>query len=241
MMKIASIAELDLQVLELSDSGDLAAVEEAIALWAEYFPEYAELAVNVQELRLAAQGQTVVPDLRPHFWLVRVAGQPVGMSFFLFNPQRAMGMLLFFALHPTVRRLAPTGFERLSDFLIAQMIAQVQEEAGPSALGLALEVDSPALAARYQHMGLRLFHLTYGEPIGGQTATMLSGAMLDETQFHPLFLGLFPLPAALAQPLPEVTRQVVLAFLSDYYGLPSDHPVLRQALQTIAEGETWTT
>ena len=90
-------------------------------------------------------------------------------------------------------------------------------------------------------MLFRSFHLTYGEPIGGQTATMLSGTMLDDTQFHPLFLGLFPLPAARTQPLSEVTRQVVLAFLSDYYGLPSDHPVLRQALQTIAEGETWTT
>jgi hypothetical protein len=242
MQQLVSIAQLDLQVFELAGSGDSLALEEAIALWAEYFPEYAQLPANVEELRLAAQGQAIVACMRPHFWLVRVAGQPVGMSFFLYNPQRWVGMLLFFALHPSVRRLAPPGFERLSDFLIAQMIAQVQKEAGEEhALGLALEVDSPALAARYQHMGLHLFDLTYGEPMGGQTAEMLAGNVLDETQFHRLFLGLFPLSAARARPVPEAAHQVVLAFLLDYYGLPSDHPVLIQALQTISQGETWTT
>lgn len=233
-------SQLGLQVQELA-GGNGQGLDELIALWAEYFPDYAELPANVDELRLAVLGQAVVPGLRPHLWLVRQHEQPVGMSFFLYNPARALGMLLFFALRPEARRLAPPGFDRLSDFLVAEMLAQVAEDGAGQALGLALEVDSPALAERYQHMGLRLFHLRYGEPSGGQTASMRTELAPQQDDFHPLFLGIFALPLAHQQPLPQVAHGVVLAFLSDYYGLPDTHPVLRQAIQTIDQGETWTT
>jgi|GEM_PF-602310 len=234
-MLLAEYPETGLQIHELAHQGG-GLLPACLEVFAEQFPEYAAEPVNLDELRIAAES---APDpaalFQPHLWLITVHGQPAGMTFFLYNRRRAIGLLLFIAIRAEHRKAAPAGVARLSDWVLEHMLHQIRsdgEAAGKPALGLAAEVDYPHLMARYEQMGMLPVPAAYAEPLAGMTASMVGTEALEQIVFHPLLLGMFPL-GALNVLSPENMGEIVLTFLQDYYELPLDHWAVQRALDSL--------
>ena len=166
-----------------------------LEVFAEQFPEYAAEPVNLDELRIAAES---APDpaalFQPHLWLITVHGQPAGMTFFLYNRRRAIGLLLFIAIRAEYRKAAPAGVARLSDWVLEHMLHQIRadgEAAGKPALGLAAEVDYPHLMARYEQMGMLLCLGSLCRTAGWHDRRVWSAQKRWNRSFFTRLLGMF--------------------------------------------------
>jgi len=234
-MIIAEHPDTGLQIHELAHQGaDL--LPACLEVFAEQFPEYAAEPVNIDELRTAAEAPWDPTALfQPHLWLITVQGHPAGMAFFLYNRRRSIGLLLFIAIRVDYRKAAPSGVSRLSDWVLEYMLHQIRldgETAGLPALGLAAEVDYPHLMARYEQMGMQAIDAAYAEPLAGMTASMVGVEALEQINFHPLLLGVFPLSTA-GELTTSQMGEVVLTFLQDYYELPLEHWAVQRSLDSL--------
>lgn len=167
-----------------------------------------------------------------HYWAA-VEDQTVwGIAFFSYFPRTRMSFLAYIAVRPDLRG---GGFGAR---LYQRMLQQAAEDArvfGQTALGAALEVEKPALAASPAERDLRQRRIQFYQRLGAfivdgidfiaPPLSLGASAMPYHILFHPLAL-----PGALNA---EHLRQIVRTTLGFGYRLSPQNPYYRRALRSI--------
>ena len=222
-----------LNVYELLASGDEERLEAMLALYAEFFPEYAHY---LPRMRRRAE---FAPDKRDghiaHYWLFEYEGKPVGLTTFRYIVERECGLGISFAIHTDARSIR-IGEQRLSAFVISRIMKQLREDAarmGTKLYGLVTEVEHRNLMEHYKKMGMLELPMHYYEPIytPEQEGEDLQ-SRIDKISFMPVFLAITPNGEfELSKPL---LMNFAEAFLIDHYELPRSHPMVQKTLKSIA-------
>jgi hypothetical protein len=171
------------------------------------------------------------PRFVEHWQLVEVDGQPVGMHFFKYAPDRRCGLGLGIAIAPQFRAISGGPYKRLMQYVIEmgkqKLVEDAQRLKRPQPVGQVAEVEYELLAhleRNYRDYGFQLLPVEYHEP------SQVQGMSDEVTTFTRAHLGLFPIERGY-QPDRAVLRNIVYAILVDHYGLPENHWVVQRALK----------
>ena len=222
------------RIFELLASGDEVRIEAMLALYSQYFPEYAHYTARMRR-------RVVFPmDARlghmAHYWLIEVDGRPMGISTFRYIQKRNCGIGVSVALDSSSRSVME-GDKRLSAVVISETLKQFAEDQrtmGDSEfLGMVTEVEHRELMEHYKRLGMLELPIHYFEPI---FPAQLNGHKPGEPEsFKPVILGFMPNPEL---PLREFDctslTDFALAFLVEHYGLPNDHQVVKSVIESIS-------
>jgi hypothetical protein len=219
------LAEERVAIHELT-GGNLAGIDQLLALYVKLMPEYAAYAPRMRE---RAQGTWQPPhDHIEHQWLIEVNDTPAGLAVFKYVPAYRCAILLDLAVDPVFRRLVIEGHRRLAGWILIQMIDQVRADAallGHQPLGVVLEADSDHFVQRYRAYGFtRLPIVWYEPPADGD---LEENAHEVRQKYKLMRLCFFALYAHAVDRAAQ--RQIVLA-LAEHYALPREHWLLRMAL-----------
>ncbi len=232
-MAVDLVCSLDgLDIYELLASGDAERVEEMLALYARFFPEYAHY---LPRMRRRAQ---FPPDNREghlaHYWLFEYEGKPVGLTTFRYIVARECGLGISFALDTEARAIR-VGKQRLSAFIISQIMKQLAEDAARTntrMYGLVTEVEHESLMAHYKTMGMIELPMQYYEPVyppekeGDDLQTRI-----EKISFIPVILAITP--NGNFKSSQSVLKDFAEAFLIDHYELPREHEMVQKTLDSI--------
>ena len=221
------------RIFELLGSGDEVRIDAMLALYSQYFPEYAHYTSRMRR-------RVVFPmDARPghmaHYWLIEVDERPMGISTFRYIQKRKCGIGVSVALDSSVRSVME-GDKRLSAIVISETLkrfADDQRTMGDSEFfGMVTEVEHRELMEHYKRLGMLELPIQYFEPV---FPAHLNGNKPSEPEsFKPVILGFTPNPKL---PLREFDCKVLtdfaLAFLVDHYGLSNDHQVVKSVIESI--------
>lgn len=224
--------------LEIHDlvGGNTDLLEEYLQLYLEFLPQYARY-VPVMRLR-AEQPAPRDPRFDEHQWLVLRQGQPAGMTTFVYNRLRNVGIGLDLAVRPEERQLDRASQSRLAGLMIREMCKQVERDAAaqgnPTPLGVVVEVEHPALVKRYAEYGFIALPVEYYEPPFIQRAlSLVEPAEIEKAGFPRLHLGFFPIEGSGFEPTNlEQLTEIIQALLVDHFGLPGNHWVVQTALDS---------
>lgn len=221
---------------DLPGSDDVERIETMLRLYERLFPQYRHY---VPRMRRRAQfGNEHREGHVVHYWLVEVDGEPAAIRTFRYARRRRCGLAHALAVAPEFRE-ATVGDTRLSVFIIRECLAQVardaRERGDPPVWGMVNEVEASRLMEHYERNGLVQLPVKYVEPVFPPEAEgRTRSEELALTRFSPMHLGFLPNPEARIQTYTrEMLENFVLAFLTDHYGLPEDHPAARDALNSI--------
>ena len=224
------------RVWELIGSGDKARLKAMLELYARLFPQYAHYIPRMK--RRAVFGEEHRAGHIVHYWLVEVDGQPAGIRTFRYVRSRRCGLAIALAVDPRYRDVRVEG-KRLALFLVQACLEQVIADAtrlgDPQPFGMVNEVEYPRLMEHYKHYGIVELPVKYIEPI---FPPELDGRSRTEEiallRFLPTSLGFLANPALNGRAYSvENVANFALAFLVDHYGLPTDHPQVQSALNSI--------
>jgi hypothetical protein len=208
---------------------DLAAL---LAIHAELFPQYVYYQPYMRQR--APQPPDANPPLVEHWWLIKVDGEPAGVRFFNYSPQRDCGLGLAVGILPAYRRLSVNGYGRLSEAVLFETLAHLRLDAQatsrPEPVGMVSEIEE-YIWPRCLDYGYVRLSVDYEEP------SFVHNALVAETPdvtFRPIGLGCLPTrPDTFDPAAPAMLANVVRAFLVDHYGLPDDHEAVQRALNSI--------
>jgi hypothetical protein len=225
-------------IYELLGSGDDARIEAMLGLYQRLFPQYQHYVPRMR--RRARFGNEHREGNVVHYWLVEVDGQPAGLRTFRYVRHRRCGLAHALAIAPAFRD-EQVGGKRLSVFVIYECLAQIMrdsaESGSPPALGIVNEVETSRLMEHYERNGLIQLPLKYAEPVFPPESEGRSRAEeLSLVKFSPMRIGFLPnLKAWNKTHTREMLTDFVLALLVDHYGLPANHPVVLDTLNSINE------
>ena len=221
-----------ISIYELLASGDEERLEAMLAVYARFFPEYAHY---VPRMRRRAQ---YPPEKREghiaHYWLFEYQGKPIGLTTFRYIVERECGLGISFALEREMRSIR-VGEQRLSAFVISQIMNQLKEDAARTntqMYGLVTEVEHRSLMENYKKMGMLELPMQYFEPIytPEQPGEDLQ-SRIEKLSFIPVILAIMPNgELELSKPL---LRDFAASFLIDHYELPKSHPMVQKTLNSI--------
>jgi hypothetical protein len=205
-----------------------------LAIHRELFPDYVYYQPYMQ--KRAKLPPNANPDLVEHWWLVRVAGQPAGVRFFVYVPHRDCGLGLAVGIRPTYRKATFGEYQRLSEILLLKTLEYLTIDAEKSGrmapIGMVSEIEDYILPRCIEY-GYIPLNIDYQEPSFVQDS-VVSVSAAEPISFRPIVLACLPTDKASFDPSdPVVLTNVVKAFLVDYYGLAENHQVVRQALNSI--------
>lgn len=220
--------------------GNLAGLPALAELFLESFPAYAASLPRIR--RKAERPPDANPRLLEHQWLIEVEGQAAGMMAFKYVCYRNVGIAAYLAVRPAYRARAVAGYPRLAGWLIAtagrQLCLDAERLGRPRPWGLAGEVVTPGVLARYIQYGALALPVSYLEPyFPDGRSDSLSPGEAPRIEWHPAQLALMPVGgAALDVHDPALLEDVVTAFLVEHYGLPADHPQVQQIVADARAG-----
>jgi GNAT superfamily N-acetyltransferase len=229
------LKEGNVAIWSLLGSGDTRRVESLLALYARLFPQYAHYVPRMRR-RAAFPAERRAGHI-VHYWLVEVDGQPAGLRTFRYVRDRHVGLAHALAVDPAYRGQV-VGGQRLSMFLVNacldQVIADARAFGDLPVLGMANEVESPRLMQHYRKHGALELPVKYVEPIFPPEEGHSPEGELFQIRFSPMALGFLPDPALrLERCTNEMISDFSLAFLTDHYGLPVEHPQVQAVLGSI--------
>ncbi|NWF64334.1 MAG: hypothetical protein HXY38_08520 [Chloroflexi bacterium] len=223
-------------VYDVLGSGDEARIEAMLEMYGGLFPQYQHY---IPRMRRRAQFSSEHRNGHiVHYWLVEVGGRPAGLRTFRYIRERRCGLAHALAVDPKFRDVDVLG-KRLSVFLIYECLAQVIRDAVVRGdlppFGMVNEVEPDRLMEHYTRNGLVKLPVKYVEPI---FPPEVEGRSRDQEiagiRFSPMHMGFLPNPDMKINPFaPDMLENFVLAFLVDHYGLPKDHPVMMNVLDSI--------
>lgn len=224
----------DVRIYELLAFGDEERLEAMLALYAQFFPDYAHYVPRMQ--RRAKYPGDKKPGHLTHYWLFEHEGHPIGLTTFRYIVERECGLGVSFAID-TKARSVRVGEQRLSAFVIGQIMEQLKKDAAQSntgLYGLVTEVEHRRLMEHYKKIGMVELPMEYFEPVfppekPGEDLQ----SRIDKINFIPVILAITPnknfeLSSALLKNFAE-------AFLVDHYELPKYHPMVQKTLSSIDE------
>lgn len=223
-------------IYELLGSGDDERINAILGLYQMLFPQYQHYIKRMRR-RVKYQNEHR-PNHVVHYWLIEVDGQPVGFRTFRYVRHRKCGLAHALAVHPDFRKTM-VGNQRLAVFIIYECLGQIIRDAkdygDEPVLGMVNEVEKERLMEHYERNGLIKFQLNYVEPI---FPPEVEGRSREEelalTIFSPMHMGFLPNPEIKIETYTQaMITDFVLAFLVDHYGLPENHPVVLEVLQSI--------
>lgn len=207
-------------------------LDDLLALYEELFPQYIS---GLSQLRArAAASADVDPRFIRHQWLVTVNGNVAALATFGLSPQRGIGFCLSIGIRPAYRSLTWGSYRRFSEFLIRQMVAQLEVDATrsnsrpPRGLVVELEMSGPKSAEsrrhlfeRYREYGFVSLPVTYHEP------AFLRHSQAPNAQ--PMQLYFLPIHSDCT----DILHDIVDTLLIDHYGLAEDDWIVQQARKSI--------
>lgn len=227
----------NVSIYELLGSGDEKRIEAMLSLYGRLFPKYQHYIPRMR--RRAAFGSEHRPGQIVHYWLVEVNGVPAGLRTFRYVSSRRCGLAHALTVDPSFRDVSVFG-KRLSVFIIYKCLAQVIRDAAergdPPPLGIVNEVEPDRLMEHYTRNGLVQLPIKYVEPIFPPEVVGRSRAEeLEQIKFSPMHMGFLPNPnISIDSYSRDMISDFALAFLVDHYGLPSNHPIVSETLNTIS-------
>jgi hypothetical protein len=228
----------DVAIYELLGSGDDKRIESMLGLYQSLFPQYQHY---VPRMRRRAQYQNEHRKNNiVHYWLIEVNGQPAGLRTFRYVRHRKCGLAHALAVDPNFREVSVDG-KKLAVFVIYECLKQIirdaKEYGDAPVLGMVNEVETDRLMGHYERNGLIKLPLKYVEPIFPPPVSGRSDT--DElvlVHFSPMHMGFLPNPEIQMETYtPEMINDFVFAFLVDHYGLPENHPIVLEVLDSINE------
>jgi hypothetical protein len=215
-------------------AGNTARLPDLERMLPEFFPTCEKF---LPLIRQRAAHQPAPDAVQSHQWVVDVDGETAGFYLFDYLPRRGCGLTLFIGVYPEYRPVAFGGYARLAHYLIAESLRQITRDAAqagePPPLGLAVEVELPALLNRYRQYNFVDLPVVYYEPMFPQPATHYN-TDIDETRigYEQVAFGLFTDAAREPDLSRECVAHLALAFLQDFYQLPARSFAVQQALAT---------
>ena len=179
-------------------------------LYRELFPQYSAALPRVREKALLPAN--VDPRCVRHQWVITCNEHPAGLASFKLVLRQNLGICLSIGIRPAYRSMIWQNYHRLSDFLIQQMVKQLEMDASchgkPPPVGLVVEVETASgttdpvlkktrlhLAERYQEYGFVPLPVTYHEPAyvrnydNGQSLSQNSRKCRTDATFDVVFTG----------------------------------------------------
>ena len=223
-------------IYELLGPGDTDRIEKMLGLYAKLFPQYQHYVPRMR--RRARFGNEHREGHIVHYWLVEVDGQPAGLRTFRYVRGRRCGLAHSLAVDPNFRKVIAAD-QTLVVFIIYECLHQVIRDAKQKGdlplYGMVNEVEPHRLMEHYMRNGLVQLPLKYVEPIFPPEVEGRSRSEeLANTRFSPMHIGFLPNPEVKTEIFTcEMIKNFVEAFLVDHYGLPEQHPVVLEVLETI--------
>lgn len=233
-------------VIRIQDviNGNVEHLAHLLELYSDLFPQYISALPRVREKALLPANMD--PRFIRHQWIVLWNDVPAGLVSFKFAVRQRLGLCLSIGVLPTYRSIGWGDYHRLSDFLIQQMIRQIELDAASvessPPIGLVVEVEMAEgtadpvlkrslnhLLERYQKHGFVKLPIRYNEPAS------VRGMDSEQVDAHPMHLCLLPLfeKDEINLPNREILGLVISALLMDHYGLSKDHWIVKQAQNSI--------
>ena len=245
------IPDGDLYIYDVTADKNVEHLDALLDLYCNLFPQYFPALPRVDQMALLSEPFN--PRVIRHRWLVTFNGSPAGLVSFEFAIRHNLGLCLSIGVLPAYRSLAWDGYRRLSDFLIQQMIKQLEVDAknnGYSELaGVVVELEmaentpDPVLKKsrlnlfnRYQEYGFLPLDVNYHEPAFVRTYEKMP---TSSAKAVPMQLCILPTINGRIYPSRlEMLNQVIDALLVDHYGLPESDWIVQKARDSIgASGE----
>lgn len=229
-------SETDARQVTLTDviAGNAERLPDLERMLPEFFPTCEKFIPLVRQRALHPPAHDAALS---HQWVVDVDGETAGFYLFDYLPQRGCGLTLFIGVYPQYRAVAFGGYPRLAHYLIAESLRQITRDAEwlgePPPIGLAVEVELPALLTRYRQYDFVDLPVVYYEPMFQEPWTHYSSSMDAATiGYEQVALGLFYNAPRVPAVSGECVANLALAFLQDFYRLPADCFPVKQALAT---------
>jgi hypothetical protein len=225
-------------IYDVLNSDDTPRIEALLELYGRLFPQYQRYTPRMR--RRAQFGSEHREGHIVHYWLVEVDGQPAGLRTFRYVKKRHCGLAHALAVDPLFRKVEVQG-KRLAVFIIYECLAQIIRDAAEQGdtppLGMVNEVEPERLMEHYTRNGLVQLPIQYVEPIFPPEVEGRSRAdELAATVFAPMRMGFLPNPNMKIETYSRaMITEFALAFLSDHYGLPENHPTVISVLASIKE------
>jgi hypothetical protein len=230
------IKEIGLEIHDVIN-GNLAYLDELIALYLKLFPKYARyVPLMIRRANRLSESASLFVE---HQWLTLVHGEPAALVVFKYNHKRNCGLGLDLGVHPDFRMITYNSYSRLSSLLIhlrhQQLIADAKALCAPIPLGCLVEVESPNLVAQFIKYGMNLLPVTYFEPPApADSVDLINSQEIQNTGFAQMHLGIYPVDKEkLDIGDPMQISEFIKAFLVDHYCLEETHWAVSKSLQSI--------
>ena len=226
----------NIAIYELIGSSDDQRIEAMLELYEKLFPQYQHYVPRMRR-RAKFENEHRAGNI-VHYWLIEVDGVPAGLRTFRYVRERRCGLAHALAVDPKFRDCL-VGGKKLAVFLIYECLHQIMRDAKESGdqpvLGMVNEVEPDRLMEHYTRNGLIQLPLKYVEPIFPPEVESRSRAdELALIEFSPMYMGFLPNPEVKIESYTQaMITDFVLAFLVDHYGLPENHPVIIEVLNSI--------
>jgi hypothetical protein len=223
-------------IYELLGSGDDERINAILGLYQMLFPQYQHY-IRRMRRRVKYQNEHRQNHI-VHYWLIEVENQPIGLRTFRYVRHRKCGLAHALAIHPDFREVEVHD-KKLAVFVIYECLQQIIRDAkecgDEPVLGMVNEVETSRLMEHYERNGLIKLPLKYVEPI---FPPAVEGRSRDEElaliKFSPMHMGFLPNPEIKIETYTrEMITDFIFAFLVDHYGLPENHPVVLEVLNSI--------
>jgi len=216
------------EIYELLGSGDCDRLDAMLALYAQYFSEYAHY---VPRMRRRAQHPSEKREGQvAHYWLFEYEGKPVGLTTFRYIVKRECGLGVSFAVDTAARSICVNN-QRFSAFVISQIMKQLKKDAARTdtgLYGLVTEVEHRSLMEHYKKMGMLELPMQYFEPVYPPENGDNLQSRIEKITFIPVILAVIP-NGGFALNKPMLTN-FTEAFLIDHYELSKSHPMVKKML-----------
>jgi hypothetical protein len=217
-------------------------------LYGELFPQYSAALPRVREKALLPANAD--PRFIRHQWVITCNEYPAGLASFKLALRQNLGICLSIGIRPAYRSMAWQNYRRFSEFVIQQMIRQLELDAGvhgiPSPAGLVVEVEMAActtdpvvkksrlhLLERYREYGFVPLPVRYHEPAYVRNCDQGQSHSQATNEPEPMQLLLLFLQDQEHLSYPDLLGRVVDALLVEHYGLSEDDWVVQQARESI--------
>lgn len=223
-------------IYELLGSGDEQRIDSMLQIYQSLFPQYQHYSQRMK--RRSQYPNEHRKNNIVHYWLIEVDNQPVGLRTFRYVSHRKCGLAHALAIHPDFREVEVDN-KKLSVFLIYECLQQIIRDAiergDEPVFGMVNEVETSRLMEHYQRNGLIKLPLKYVEPIfPPEVESRSRDEELALIKFSPMHMGFLPNPEIKIETYTrEMITDFVFAFLVDHYGLPENHPVVLEVLNSI--------